>query len=831
MVQTATSMTLDMADLPNTAYRRIWENSVLSRHGVPFKTFRGSENPSSSGAAFASFSGGKSPEPAVDGLFLVDSAGNETLGTPLCSPQYIGKESGCEGSDSGPFVANGDHVAPSVSPSHRSLPRETSFGTSDRREACVRAPASANATTGIKCRTNAPAQGTCPSETKEKTPVLSNYMRQSMMWPRLRDEFIGRFGLFPDQMWEAQLPTVMSRPFSFLPEEDGCQYTRKLAMLARHSTRLLRDEYGFVPQKKLPETITCGGLRSAIRSTFHDDLPEIVELSIKTSQKLEHRVCPMCEGQFSDFVNQWKLKRFEPCSSESLHIRAFRRSLSGLVERGWNRRPYPYVPNGHATLSSKRRDGGTWNSEQFQDWCRPECVISSGKPRVVTLYSEYNTRILTPLHKSLYQGLSRQGWILLGPPEDRHFEQLGGDGPIISLDYTAATDNIKAEYVRSAIEVLIEKSEGLSEEEVRCLRVLGELRLEPNGKPATRGQPMGSVMSFPLLCLINKTVQDLALTDLLLGGKISFKEWTSHRTLINGDDSVTREPRAQPMLLAAIEVHGEQVGLVVNRQKSSVAQDRGEINSTLFLENRSQKKTNLASLVMRPEVNDVLGFASESTRTLRGFKRVILRNRRILAKQPDKFLYNRPGYERAVAWADPRIAAALTSSPKDKRPKMNGYLAMSPRPEGFFLRREVEVETINNAVAAIRESYGSFAVDRPKKFRTSAVPHSHRPPIKRPSPCEQLILGCLANRFVLQQKENLRNEEFQLGAVQGPVPQVLLTGEFDSSVPRDTSKINFLVGMIRSQRKQKKTCESPQPASDFISFAPELPEPLLDRLF
>nr|WPR16981.1 MAG: RNA-dependent RNA polymerase [Sjack associated botourmia-like virus 15] len=601
--------------------------------------------------------------------------------------------------------------------------------------------------------------------------------------------------------------------YDILPEDDGgCTFRCKLASLARRAKTLVASEFGIPASslKPLPKEISCGQLRTAVRSVFQDDLPEVVELSIKTTQKLEHRVCRSCEPMFEGFVEDWKTSRFLPQPVNAGHLSLFVRAFRANVSRGWNKRAFPYVPNGHATANATRRQGGNWNQEGFQSWCRPECVISSGKPRVVTLYSEYNTRILTPLHLSLYEDITRKGWVLVGNPEDNHIRSLNGQGEFISLDYKSATDNFKTDYVRAAIEVLIDQSEDLSSEEIDCLRVLGNLKFEEHGPIATRGQPMGSVLSFPLLCLFNKTVQDLALSDLLIQGLITFKEWTCHRTLINGDDSLTREPNNRPILLPRIIHHGTMVGMVVNEEKSMVSGTKAEINSTLFTDCRLQKKVNVASVDMRPEVNDVLGFAAQSTITLRGFLRVVLRNRKILAKQDDKCLYSLQTWQRRALWKDSRIRRCLLSAPKSKRPIKEGKLKMVAVPDSYYLSRAEEVDVINEEVRAIRERTFDFSVVKESKFRTTAIPSLTRPPCHKPTPRDPLILECLVRRFRLLENGKAVEEDRSAN----PLPE-WENSEFDS-VQDDLfcsgqrpSPINTLVGLIR--RKEKKLCELPLP--------------------
>jgi len=600
--------------------------------------------------------------------------------------------------------------------------------------------------------------------------------------------------------------------------EDGCQVKPALRGRALAVIEMMATEFKRYPARPLRD-FDCGGLYAAVREVFPEDLDEVEELSIKTARKLEVSVCSVCETRHKGLIEEWKEARFRPQVVDADHLRDFAKAFSNNVEKGWNRRVYPFIPNGHATFSTSRREGGNWNEESFEGSCRPVVVISSGKPRVITLFSEYNTRILTPLHLSLYASLKKRGWLLVGSPTHCQVEALTGEGEYVSVDYQSATDNIKTAYVRQAVECLLSKGEGLTEEERKCLRVLGELRLDPDGPVAESGQPMGSVMSFPLLCIINKTVQDMALSALLSQGKIRFREWTGHRCLINGDDVLTREPRRESpgMLKAQILKHGTSVGLKLNPDKTMVSATKGEINSTLFIDHggtdqavnafpdpfpsppRVEKvpKTNFGALFMRPEVDDVLGFAFESTTTLQGFLKVVRRNAHILAKQDDKRMYLLPWELRVACSKDRRIRGALLKGPVSQRPVGVNRFPVSPRPEGYDLSRQEETDIINQKVRDIREKVDDFSVKR-TVFRTSAV---RRPGSvltvmrqKKPRGMDDTVLTILARAWERKTKETLfQNEGY-----------VLERPEYDCLGILDVSPIQGLVDMIRSARSKPK---------------------------
>jgi hypothetical protein len=456
----------------------------------------------------------------------------------------------------------------------------------------------------------------------------------------------------------------------------------------------------------LPSRIECGFLRSAIRSCY-GDLTVVEELSVKTAMKNEKRYCKHCqEVRLSEFVDNWKKERFEVPYVDSDHVTLFAEQLGRNIPGAWNLRgEWPYVPNGHSTKEHSRADGGNWNEEDMADEPAIQAIISSGKPRIVTPYSGRNTEVLYPLNRALFSCLKRKGWLLTGEPTPEKVASLNGCGEMISVDYRNATDNIKTAYVTAAVEVLITKAEALSEEQVWALRNVARLSID--GKLCTRGQPMGSIMSFPLLCLVNKTCVDLALNDLLSEGEISFKEWTSHRCLINGDDLLLKSPTHQGALtfLPRLCWHGGQVGLEVNTEKTMVSSTGlAEMNSTLFIDGVLEKKTN-AGIFRGGEVSDVLGYADRSTISTRGFvaavKSLLTKLRFQQRKAPQTALsVSKWRALLRAARGDPDLYDALTTVVREE-PLGNAFPVVDC-PPGYELSAEEEKACIEQEVRKLR---------------------------------------------------------------------------------------------------------------------------------
>jgi len=539
-----------------------------------------------------------------------------------------------------------------------------------------------------------------------------------------------------------------------IPEE--CTNKKKIYRLVRRCMRFLAADRGLPLTSKIPEDTPCGSLRATLRSLYGKSLTIADELSIKTSQKLEPQPCNFCNPVEDAYLAAWerKVSRIQPV--DGMKLKFFKETLRMNVDRAWNVGEFVRVPNGHGSLGYTRREGGNWNEEEFSESCRIELVHSSGKPRVVTLYSEYNQKILHPLHRALYRSLSKYGWLLLGPPTDEIVGSLLG-GDWLSFDYSSATDSIKTQYVQAMIDVLIEKSVGLNEEQIKCLRVLEKMKLEDGW--SNTGQPMGSLMSFPMLCLFNKTLVDMALADSLgmLSGRRVTKEvlkvYQLHRCKINGDDLLTRSPEGQKKdFVACMAVWGQEIGLVVNEDKTMRSAVYAEINSTVFRNAQEDKKTNLKVLgVGKRDVGDALDLAEQSTVTQSGVKYALEALQPALSVQKDKRVRKHP---RLVAYlrGNKRLRAASTAVPNEEE-KIRNLFPVVVRPDNYDLLPCEERSVVEREVVRLRPVALAWKEEEKKnpagKVKwTFADPRSFSAVVKqRGRKSQETILECLDRAY------------------------------------------------------------------------------------
>lgn len=269
--------------------------------------------------------------------------------------------------------------------------------------------------------------------------------------------------------------------------------------------------------------------------------------------------------------------------------------VRGLVE-GWGERlessrsvldePFlpsdVYVPDQQGCLETKRGEGGTLATPLDTVWSdsglvRRGVAKTKGKFRVVTMQSARVKRVLRPVHNALYDHLTSFSWCVRGDVRREDFLAVSESGTeeIISGDYQAATDNIYLSAVRAIVEVLAEDSR-LSEEELFVLREsFDKLRwMSASGveHPIERGSMMGNLVSFPLLCLLNKACHDIA-SDCVYG------EGERRVGRFNGDDCLFLG--SSTMFSKWREVTSR-YGLVVNEGKTMRSRRWADLNSQTF---------------------------------------------------------------------------------------------------------------------------------------------------------------------------------------------------------------------------------------------------------
>ncbi|QGY72607.1 RNA dependent RNA polymerase [Plasmopara viticola lesion associated ourmia-like virus 77] len=206
-------------------------------------------------------------------------------------------------------------------------------------------------------------------------------------------------------------------------------------------------------------------------------------------------------------------------------------------------------------------------------------VQSAGKPRPLSKFSA-DAIHLKPLHKAIYDRISGFSWLNRG---DFTSDGLRGAGfsfvegeLLFSGDYKSATDNLSIEVAEAILSTLLSTTVSvpgsIKHYAMSILRpILFNLELDIDDFSPSRGQMMGSLLSFPLLCIQNR------LAFLWAGHSVGI-DCSDFPCLINGDDILFR---SGPHFGAHWMDTVSSLSLEVEKTKTSVSASYGSLNSTL----------------------------------------------------------------------------------------------------------------------------------------------------------------------------------------------------------------------------------------------------------
>nr|UYL95435.1 MAG: RNA-dependent RNA polymerase [Tonghua Botou tick virus 2] len=206
-------------------------------------------------------------------------------------------------------------------------------------------------------------------------------------------------------------------------------------------------------------------------------------------------------------------------------------------------------------------------------------VQSAGKPRPLSKFSA-DALHLKPLHKVIYDRLSGFSWLNRGDFTSDGLRKAGFsfcEGELLfSGDYKSATDNLSIEVAETILRELLSTSVSvpgsIKAYAMSILRpILFNIELDIDDFSPTRGQMMGSLLSFPLLCIQNR------LAFLWSGHSVGI-DCSDFPCLINGDDILFRSgPHFGAHWMSTVS----SLSLEVERSKTSVSASYGSLNSTL----------------------------------------------------------------------------------------------------------------------------------------------------------------------------------------------------------------------------------------------------------
>lgn len=215
---------------------------------------------------------------------------------------------------------------------------------------------------------------------------------------------------------------------------------------------------------------------------------------------------------------------------------------------------------------------------------RVEPIVEPLKVRTITA-GDANTFCLKPLQRAMWLALGTQEQYILTHGThhlDSAVQRLHDNGEEgsswISGDYTAATDSVSIEATKALMEGILESIDHLPTKRWAMKEVSPHMLYYPEGNRGSKdltpvlqksGQLMGSLLSFPLLCLLNDS------TAQRIGLKPS-------QYLINGDDILMRCP---PEKYSAWKREAQNFGFKLSQGKNYIHSIYGTVNSQLIKDN------------------------------------------------------------------------------------------------------------------------------------------------------------------------------------------------------------------------------------------------------
>lgn len=199
-------------------------------------------------------------------------------------------------------------------------------------------------------------------------------------------------------------------------------------------------------------------------------------------------------------------------------------------------------------------------------------IRTGGKNRTVSMFSAKRS-FLKPLHQIMYGYLSGKEWLLRGEATAERFSdysQVEGE-VLVSGDYESATDNLQLPVSLCLLRAMRRQSRHVPTGVWDAAEASLVNRFE-DGRWQRRGQLMGSLLSFPLLCLTNY---------------VGFK-WSVAREVpvrVNGDDIVFRSTFKEAQ---SWEQGVRDAGLTLSKGKTLITRTLFSLNSNFFLSRRGR---------------------------------------------------------------------------------------------------------------------------------------------------------------------------------------------------------------------------------------------------
>ncbi|QGY72537.1 RNA dependent RNA polymerase [Plasmopara viticola lesion associated ourmia-like virus 7] len=471
------------------------------------------------------------------------------------------------------------------------------------------------------------------------------------------------------------------------------------------------------------------------RPTMH--LSRKSRMSIAMSLFLFRKVLPSEEHDVVEYAKKMSEESPDP-SPHFLHF--IREELPKLFRYGWDRGAYENSSlNSVLPISScrgsARASGGcrmlglskgsdSWNDrESFVEHvltatsCRklkPSQLLqveTGGKYRIVSK-SDLGMNSLRPLHSAIYNHLSRFSWLLRGDAKASRFSDfVRKPGEVfVSGDYESATDNLNGHVQREILRMILEQTDhvpqGIKDRALESMT--SELDFDGVTYQQRRGQLMGNLLSFPLLCIVNY---------------LAFR-WVAGPSCpvkINGDDIVFRSsPGIADRWMESVSL----AGLTLSRGKTMVDKSYFTLNSRMFISGFSKvhsvpcvRATAFFGLKEGPE--SLKGRSQSFCEGFSGHRRSLLRSRWLKVNR-GAIEYSRRSVTRGLginfSYGDliraglwDREAWYLSFESEKALPPRLSVLCQNGIPEGWAFR---SVEKLNKKVRSWGKKVAPLLVER-----------------------------------------------------------------------------------------------------------------------
>lgn len=367
-----------------------------------------------------------------------------------------------------------------------------------------------------------------------------------------------------------------------------------------------------------PRVCSCACLAKAVKRMLGacPSSEEEEVMAFQSIKKLQPDSCPCMEPALLEGIRKKFSSRGPPLPSGYLEF--VRRRTRAMFPKAWDSSYFKFCellsPPISACEGSSRQHGGIlgtgmdhaevlealygrldFDPSEFEAsldlpkgvTCQALVVQSAGKPRPLSKFKA-ESLLLKPLHKTIYSSLSKKKWLLRGGITDEKLQRAGfhkEKGCLVSGDYSSATDNLPIEVVEVILDTMQKTAcfvppaiFKFAQKILRPLMWCFEPTLEIDWEvQVVRGQMMGSLLSFPMLCLQNRLGLEWA----------CFAEGREvPPCLINGDDILYQVPD-ESFVSRWMRVVGN-LGLEVEPTKTSTSVNFGTLNSTLLRWNRDQ---------------------------------------------------------------------------------------------------------------------------------------------------------------------------------------------------------------------------------------------------